>query len=331
MNLNKLPNKILLAHLALIAVSLIWGAATPIIKYTLAYIPPLTFIFLRFLVVGVVLLPLVISELRKIKVNKSDYLNFILLGIFSQSSLLILFLALNYTSAIDSALIGIMGSVLTVIAGHYFYSEKVNQKKTLGFILAIVGTFVVMIEPALIGSEDMAGVDVKKRLFGNLLAILYNFSWTMYVIWSKMSMGQNSKILKKTLHFIHIKPMSKNYSSNLIVYISFYVGLATTIPFALMEYFGNLGTSNFTLASIDYRGWLGIMYMAILSSIVAYLLNQWAMQIIKVADIAIYSHASIFFTIPVAFFLVSEIPSPIAILGGIITAIGVVVAEYKNN
>jgi len=98
-----------------------------VIKYTLSYIPPLTFLFLRFLIVCIILLPYTIYEVQKVKVDPRDYFNFFLLGIFSQSSLALIFIALKYTTSIDNATIGILGAVLSIAAGSYFYKEKISK------------------------------------------------------------------------------------------------------------------------------------------------------------------------------------------------------------
>ena len=52
-----------LAYLALLAAAAIWGIAPPLIKYTLNFISPTTFLFYRFLIASVILLPLLIYRL----------------------------------------------------------------------------------------------------------------------------------------------------------------------------------------------------------------------------------------------------------------------------
>src|SRR3990170_2906716 len=61
---------------AFLGANLIWGAAGAVIKYTLEYIPPFTFLYLRFLIVCVIVLPITIYQLKKKPIRKADYLNF---------------------------------------------------------------------------------------------------------------------------------------------------------------------------------------------------------------------------------------------------------------
>jgi drug/metabolite transporter (DMT)-like permease len=144
--------KIYLASLGFLIVNLIWGAANPVIKYTLSFIPPFTFLFLRLLIVCIIFLPFVIVKLLEEKVNVKDYPNLFLLGLFAQSSIAIVFLSLKYTSALDSTIISIITGALIIYSGHYFYKEKVNKLINVGLILTFIGTFVVILEPFLSGT-----------------------------------------------------------------------------------------------------------------------------------------------------------------------------------
>lgn len=327
MKKTKLPNKLITAHLSLLISGIMWAAAGPIIKITLGYIPPATFLFLRFLIVCIILLPYAVYELLKIKVHKSDYFNLFLLGITSQGSLYFLFLAYNYTSVLDITIISVIGSVLSIYLGHYFYKDKIDPKLTIGLILASIGTLIVVIEPFFTG-EHVAS-QIENRLIGNLLAIIYNICWVIFLIWSKMSLGQQSNELKNTLKHFHMKPMKNKYAPNLIVAISFFVGLITILPIAIYENFMN-GTV-FNIETINPIGVMGLLYMAIVSSIMAYMLYEHGLEYAKVSDTAIYGYLHPILTLPFAYYLVGELPNMYMIIGGSIIAIGVVIAEARKS
>lgn len=326
---NKLPDKLPTGYILLLIATILWAAAGPIIKNTLNYVPPLTFLFLRFLTVGIIFLPYAIYEIQKVRINPKDYFNFLLLGIFSQTSLALIFIGLKYTTATDNAIIGILGSILSVIAGSYFYKEKVNKDLKIGLLLASLGTIIVVIEPFF---SHVQNVNILERIFGNTLILIYNFFWVTFIVWSKMSMGERSKLLKKTLSFMHIRPMRKDYPPTLITAICMYVGLFTVAPLAVFEMMGAFGnTQYFNIMQIDFQGILGILYMAVFSSIVAYIAYQKALQTVKVSDIAFFHYLSPLFTLPVAFVILNEIPNKFVVFGTIIIAVGVYIAEIKNN
>ncbi len=324
---NKLPNNLLLPYVGLFVATLIWGAAGPIIKYTLDYIPPITFLFLRFLIVCIIMLPYTIYEIQKVRINSKDYFNLFLFGLFSQTSLVLIFIGLKYTTALDNAIIGLLGSLLAVAAGYYFYNDKINSRIKMGIVLSSIGTVIVVLEPVLIGNH---GIKILERIFGNSLILLHNLFWVIFIIWSKMSMGERSPLLKKSLSFIHLKPMSKNYPPTLITSISMFVGLLSITPVALFEILGIFGPIQyFNIMEIGTKGILGLLYMSILSSVVAYVLYQKALKYVNVTDTAFFGYLSPIFTLPVAYLLLKEIPNKFVIVGAIFIAIGVCIAERK--
>lgn len=330
MPLRKLPKKLLLANIAFLIANLIWGATTPIIKLTLVSIPPFTLLFWRLLIVCVIFLPYVVVKLTEVKINKKDYLNFLLLGLLAQSSLVIIFVALRYTTSLDATIISVITGALIVYAGHYFYKEKVNKLVSNGLILIIIGTVVVVLEPFLSGTSS--NIPLGERILGNFLALIYNLTWVIYVVWSKMLSSEDSSLnVKKALKFIRIKPMTKTYPSTLVVALTMYVGLATLIPLALFEYSGIFGNNGFSFTQINSTAIAGVFYLAIASSIIAFSLNQWAIEKGKVSDSAIISYLGPIFSFPIAFLLLGELPTGFLIVGGIVVAAGVIIAEIGNN
>ena len=116
--------------------------------------------------------------------------------------------------------------------------------------------------------------------------------------------------------------MSKKYSPAIITALSFYVGLAFFIPMALAEGFGTNYHANLTLTSIS-----GVLYMVVLSSIVAYGLYQWGMKYLEAQETALYFYLSAALTIPAAYFLLGEIPTKPMLAGALVIAAGVTIAE----
>lgn len=328
MQKSKLPKDLPKGYIFLFITTLLWSAGGPVIKYTLSYIPPLTFLFLRFLIVCIIFLPYTIYEVQKVKVDPRDYFNLFLLGIFSQSSIALIFIALKYTTSIDNATIGILGAVLSIAAGSYFYKEKISKNLKIGLVLSSIGTLIIVIEPLFL---ELGNTELLDRLFGNTLLLIYNFFWVFFVIWSKMSMGEESKLLEKTLSFIRIKPMKKSYPPTLITALSMFVGLFTIAPLSILEMTGAFGEiTNFNIMEIDPKGIFGLLYMAIFSSIVAYVLYQKAISIVKVSDLAFFHYLSPVLTIPFSYLLLKEIPTTLVIIGSVFIAIGIYIAE-KNG
>lgn len=328
MSSKTLP-KVTLAYVALLLATAIWGAAAPVIKYTEQSIPPFLFLLIRFTIVCVVVLPIVFLELKTTKIHKNDYKNLIILGLSSQASLALLFLGIKYTSAIDTVIIGTLAPLLTIAGGHFFFNEKVNIYTKIGIFISALGTLLVVLEPII---DSNVYIDPKNRFVGNSLVVIYNLLFAFYVIWSKAAMGGKSHKLNKVVSSLRISPMKKVYSPILHTSIGFYVGLAAMVPLAFMESAGVFGANSFTAADLTLKPVLGLLYMALLSSIVAYTAYEWGIKEAQVSDGALFSYLTPLFTIPFSYLILGEIPSKHSIYGLVIIFIGVVIAEkYKGR
>ena len=326
---RKLPQTTILAYSALLVATAIWGFATVAIKFTLDYIPLMSFLFYRFLLVCLVLLPFVWLELKKNPINTKDLPTLILLGLLGQSGILIIFAGIKYTTAIDSGIIGAIAPLMIIGLGHYYYREKINKFLEVGLLIATFGTLLVVLEPAL--SHNTVTDSISSRIFGNILNIIYNLVFALYIILSKKVMGERSGNVSKTLQKLNIKPLKNRYSPFMQTALSFYVALATFIPLYILEAYGVFGAYSFNITQLPTQGLLGLLYMAIFSSIVAYMVFSWGLDNAKVADSGIFTYLGPAFTLPVAYLVLGELPSSAAIAGSMIIAIGVVIAETKKS
>ncbi len=315
--------------LAVLFSTFIWAAATPIIKITLDTVPPMTFLLFRLTIVCVILLPYTITMLRRIPIYKDDLIKIIILGVASQSSLVLIFFGLRFTTAMDGVIISLLGPILSVLAGHYFYHEKIDWHVKAGLWLATLGTVFVTLEPLMNPSEFSTTTEL--RLVGNILIALSSLSFLLYVIWSKIIDGQSTKEIKRTLGLIHMKPMHHKYPTIFVSVISFYIGLATFIPMAIIESTGFFGDFYFNFQALTLTPILGILFMAIFSSIIAYTLFEWSLKEVEVKDTAILSYLSPLMTFPFAYAILGEVPNAYMLTGGALIAIGVVIAEIKKS
>lgn len=341
MHRNKLPkntytNNIVLPHIGLILTTAIWAIAGPVIKITLGYVPPFTFLLIRFTVVCLIMLPIMYFQMAKTPIDKRDIKNLILLGLAGQASLAFLFLGFDFTTVIDVAIIGTLAPLLAIFAGHHFFNEKVNKTTKIGVCLAMMGTLIVALEPIIeqLISPNNTGLGIQ-RLIGNAFVIVYTLASTFYFVYSKVVMGNKSKKMKGFLNLLHIKPMVKSYSPLLSTGFTFYIALIAIVPFALLEAKGVFGTYSVNLFSngiLNTVPIIGILYMSVLSSIVAYVMYEWAINKIDVSDGAIYGYLNPVFVLPIAYIFLGEVLSTENIIGIILISIGVFIAEiYKRK
>jgi drug/metabolite transporter (DMT)-like permease len=274
------------------------------------------------------LLPFVYLELKRTRIDLKDLPNLIALGILGYGSMLFLFEGFRYTTAIDAAIIGVVAPIIEVAAGNYFYKEKLSLRYKIGVLLAIVGTIVVVIEPALIHSTSN---NASSRILGNIFVLVYNFGFASYIVLSKSLMGENSSRLLNVLRYFGIKKNSYKYSPFMQTSLSFYIALAFFTGLLVLKSSLSPASLDLNIRIFETKALLGVLYMAILSGISAYTLYSWGLHRVSVSFAAIFSYLMPVFTLPFAYFMLGEVPTPVALIGSAIIGTGILIAEYKTR
>lgn len=289
------------AYFLLFIVSVIWAVAGPIIKYTLGGIPPLLFLTYRFgLSTLISIICFFLFGFNFPKENKIR-LELILYGFLTSTvSLGLLFFGLEETSVLDMSLITLINPLLITIAGVYFLKEHVTKKEKLGMGIALIGTIFTVIEPFFQNGHSLT------RFSGNFLIFLYLLTAAL------------SAVLAKKLLRAGVDPLT-------LTNLSFIVGFLTLLPLTIIKYPAG------AIASIPLSYHLGVIYMAVLSGSLAYYLSNKAQKSIEIGEAAVFSYIYPLFSTPLAVIWLGEKITPMFILGGIIIAFGVVIAETKKR
>ncbi len=298
-----MSKKRLTAYLLLILTAAIWGIAAPVIKVTVAILPPFSFLFWRFLLTSLIFLPFFLWRVKKEKETLTSLLPLIPLGFLGvPATLVFVFLGFERTSAMDGVVIAALAPIFIVIGGVLFLQEKVGRLERIGLILAIAGTITIVAQPIL---EN--GFLASQNLTGNILILISDFIWTAYVILSKEEF--------------------KRHSPFIITAVSFFVGLVTILPLTLLEQQVNI--FNFQSLIIESGAFWGLLYMILLSSVVAYFTFQWGLSLIEASEATLFAYLQPIFAAPVALFWLGEKISFPFLLGAAIITLGVLLTEYR--
>lgn len=274
----------------MLTTSLIWGFAPPIIKYTLNFTSPLSFLFWRFLIVSLVLFIPLIFRLRKIKLSFKQLFNYFFLGFLATPlTLILLFEGIKRTSATDAAIISIIAPILIILGGAAFFKETVTKTEQIGIILVLLGTAITIIQPILV-----SGLNFGKNVCGNFLVLAGSISWAAFTLLSK-------KI---------------KLDSFVLTAFSFLVGLVIIVPF-------------FKPVIPPYSTWGGIFYMTIFGSVVAYFTYIYGFSKIEASEAAIFTYLQPIFAAPVAIIWLGEKITLFFIIGAAIIGLGVFLTEKR--
>ena len=280
----------------LLVVAVIWGVASPVIKYTLEGFSAPIFLAYRF---GIsTILAIIIFAINGIHLPKDPKLIFliILYGFLnSVVSLGFLFFGMEDTTVIEAGLITMIEPLLISTAGVYFLHEHVTKREKIGMAIAILGTALTIAGPL--------------HFSGNILVLGYVISTLLTTLLLK-------KLLKKD-----VNPMT-------LTNISFIIGFVSFFGFLVFNH--SLPTL-YTIYNIPYTFHLGVLYMAIISGTLAFWLFNKAQKSIEIGEQSLFAYLYPIFSLPLAVLWLGEKISTIHIIGGVIIIIGVVIAEIKKK
>jgi drug/metabolite transporter (DMT)-like permease len=291
-----MPSARVLALGALLLSSFIWGANTPIMKWSLGAIPLFSLAFLRFYLATIFLFPFVIKSL---KIRKKDLLKIILAALFGITfNVSFFFLGLKLTFAVNAALIIATIPIFTVAAAQIFLKEKIGGRLILATLIAILGLLAIIGPPIL-----NFGLT---HLFGGIFLILASLFWVGYEILSK--------------------DLFKKYSAQTITFYSFLIGSLSFLPFFLWEL-----SSSPWLLNLKFQGITGIIYGAIFSSTIAYLAWEYGLSKIKASEASFFFYLDPISGVLLSILLLGEKITPSCIFGGLLIILAVILAEAKRK
>lgn len=283
--------------LVLIA-TLLWGGTPPIMKLTLQEVPTFSLAFIRMSIASIILGTLLY---RKLKVKKEDIPQFIKAAITGTSlNLTFFFFGLKLAPAINAALLVGSVPIFTILAAHVFLKEKMSLKLIAASTVAFIGVVVIIGKPETNTSPLL--------IIGNILLLLSSLAWVF--------------------HEIVAKKLLKVYDGGTVAFYTTAIGALTFLPMTIFEFAKDPTWIN----NVSTKGYAGILYGIIFASCIAY----WAWQ--KGLSKLGAGQASFFFYLDpisgaiLSIVLLGEKLTTSLIIGGILIALGVILAEaHRKN
>jgi drug/metabolite transporter (DMT)-like permease len=283
--------------------ALIWGCAFPIVKPVFEYLTPLQFLYFRFLVAGIISLPIFLVHYFKVYPKLSYLIKVLFLEILGTAlPLLILYEGLSRTSALEASLIGATGPIFVVLGGIWFLHERESKREWQGLALSLLGSLILVIAPAF--TERL---DTQVSTMGNIYILGYNLLYAIYAIIAK-----------------------KFYKTRPPLYLGSLTYLATALIYgSLLAYHGQLPSFGFLISNFDIL--LPVLYMSLPGGILAFALYLYAASKIEVSEANLFTYLNGVVAIPAAFLLLGESPTWPTIIAILLIAYGVLRAEKKSR
>src|SRR5216684_4653257 len=281
----------------------LWGLAWPVGRLLATSLPPVSIAVLRYAIVVPVLFGILRVKGQPLRLERKWILNLVIMGVFSTTLYQIFFLyGVKYAAASDDSLIIGIGPVLIAIMASFVLNERVTKTKSLGFISGLAGIGVISILSP--------NTQVLNRPLGVTLVFGGATAYALYTVILRRFIARN----RADNH----GPQQSSLS--ILSWISLF-GWFFLIPFSLLE-------TPWTY-TWDASSWLGIIYLAILSTIVGYFLYIEGVSKIGAGRSAIFGNLVPVFGVLTSFLLLGENLSPWTAVSFLLILAGVLMVNRK--
>jgi drug/metabolite transporter (DMT)-like permease len=159
--------------------------------------PPMQINFLRFLIGGLILLPLAIADLRarKITLSQKDWLLLLSLGILNVTiSMNLVQYGIKMTKASLAAVIFSSNPLFVSLFASFILGEKLSIKKIFGLVVGLVGVFIALLNGGSFNQGEF--------YLGALLLLLGAMSFAFYTVLTKKIIFRLGNLVTNAFSFL---------------------------------------------------------------------------------------------------------------------------------
>ncbi|WP_134703562.1 DMT family transporter [Ammoniphilus sp. YIM 78166] len=212
----------------------IWGGMYVVSKYVLDFIPPLTLVWLRYIVAFLVLFILLQVQQRKttrLRIEKKDWYLFAWIGFIGYFvSISFQFIGTRLSDAHTGALITSATPAFIVVFARWILGEAFTTRKLVSLALATLGVVIV------IGWEQ----NVDSSLLGSLILVGAAITWALLSIYAKIATQRHTSLTVTTYAVFfallfttpvmlwEIRREAIHYNEPLIILGVLYLGIVST-------------------------------------------------------------------------------------------------------
>ena len=287
------PRSRLVSIIEAIFAVLAWGASFVATKVALRYISPVTVVWLRFGMGVIILGAAVLLRGQFALPRRQNLLYFALLGFlgitFHQS---LQSTGLLTAQATTTSWIVATTPVFMALLGWAVLRERLSRLQALGILLAAIGVLIVVSQGDL--SALLSG---HFGTFGDFLIMISALNWAIFSTLSRRGLQEH--------------PATR---------MMFYV-MTSGWLFTSLLFFGGPGVSE--IGQLKWDGWLGVVFLGVFCSGLAYIFWYDALQSLPVAQTGSFLYLEPLVTVVVAALVLGEPLLLASLFGGGIILLGV--------
>lgn len=287
--------------LLLVMAAFFWGGNAVAGKFLAGSLPPVTISFIR-LAIGVLIMSPVIIRLfkREMAALRENFKMLVFLAVTGVIGFnLLIYWALNYTSAINATLLNSTSPLFIFLLSALLIGEKMELKYWVSMAISFIGVLFVITHGSI---ERMIALQFN---MGDLIMVLAVISWALYSIF--------------------IKKISGKMPSLAIFGFTLAIGFLLMIPAVAVE------LAVVPVDALTLGEWSALFYIGIFPSICSFLLWNRAVALIGPSKSSISLNLIPVFGAGAAFLVLGEIITVPQIIGGCLVFIGVFITSFTKK
>jgi drug/metabolite transporter (DMT)-like permease len=278
-----------------------WGFSFIATRVALREVHPFTLLTLRFGIGGFLLLLIQLQRDRGFlkTFSSKDWVSIVFLSIVGISGhTLLQAYGLLYTTAVNTGWIVAVMPIFITIAARFYLGEAITLRKAGGIVLGFLGIFLVISQGVFSLSTFRFG-----STFGDILVLISAITWTAFTVGGRGFLSRFSPLAAITPIMI--------------------VGCLITLPFTWLKWEWNI------LFHLSLSGWMGILFLGVFCSGLAYLFWYSALEKKDSGIVGIYLYLEPLVTLIGASFLLNEEIQWVTLVGGGMILLGVYLATRE--
>jgi len=285
--------------LALFAINVFWGGSFVANAIALKSIGPVEIASLRFFIAAPLLAAVTYLWKGKeiFRFDRKDLGTFVIMALTGVTFQYVLQVsAQDYTTATNASLLINTSVFFIIFLSAMFLKEKLTGWRIAGSMVGFVGV-------ALLVSKGSLAFDPGGHTLGDVMIIACAFLWAIYSIFGK-------------------KIASKYHPLTVLNYV-FAFGAIGLVPFYFF-------TPHVAVTAIPADAAVSVVFLALLCSIVAYLVYNVALERMSASTVALYIYFVPLSTIVLAWLILGETMTMATVGGGLMVLLGMYLAEIRR-
>jgi drug/metabolite transporter (DMT)-like permease len=288
-------------YLLLVLTTFFWGGNAVVGRFLADSLPPITISAIRISISVLIFIPLVYKIMKKEWPQAKKHFGTLLVlactGVIGYN--LLIYWALNYTTAINATLINSTSPLFIGVLSYLFLKEKLTVRHFLSMIVSMVGIMWVTSQGSL---ARLWGLEFNR---GDLIMFAAVLSWAIY-----------SVIIPK---------ISNRFSPFSLFGYSLAVAFLLSVPAAWVELqFRDI--HSFGLSEV-----ISLLFLGIFPSLCAFIFWNRSTLMVGPSKASVFINLTAVFASLLGFFILNERLSVAQLIGGFLVFLGVFISSYARQ